>query len=74
MVILHTGSPGVDRVTIRRSNFKALCTSRILPIPTRRAVTKAVIMLWVREDFLGSDPTSQSERGAFDPIIIKGYY
>ena len=39
--------------------------------PIRTAVTKAVIMLWVREDFLGSDPTSQSDGGAFGPIIIK---
>jgi hypothetical protein len=48
MVILHTGSPGVDRATMRRSVFKAMCTSRIPP--TRTALAAAVTHAHIEED------------------------
>ena len=34
-----------------------------------RRSTKVVIMLWVREDFLGSYPTSRSKREVFDLLL-----
>jgi hypothetical protein len=54
MVTLHTGSLGVERATVRRSNFNTMCTSRIPP--TRMALAAAVTHAHIEED----DPLKRS--------------